>query len=117
VTDDNHEHQVSSDKVFADLALPYSEGLLVKAALAQQIADTAAQRQLTQVAAAMMPGTTQATVSESLADRLTGFSEGRLARFLNALYRGMQIVVTPKPHGQKRATTQAGGSFTECTER
>jgi hypothetical protein len=61
-------------------------------------------RHLTQGAAARVLGTGQPKVSELLAGKLEGFSIERLIRFLNALDRDVQIVVSPKPRSRESAT-------------
>jgi predicted XRE-type DNA-binding protein len=103
------EHTVSSGNVFADLGLPNAEELQAKAALANQIASIVTHRHLTQVEAAGILGTGQPKVSELLAGRLDGFSIERLIRYLNALDRDVQIVVSPKPRTRARATLKVTG--------
>jgi predicted XRE-type DNA-binding protein len=100
------DHTVSSGNVFKDLELPASDELLAKAELARQIARAATHRRLTQAATASILGTTQPKVSDLLAGRLAGFSMERLIRFLNALDRDVQIVVSPKRSEKERATTK-----------
>ncbi|HEX5725379.1 MAG TPA: helix-turn-helix transcriptional regulator [Longimicrobiaceae bacterium] len=93
----------SSGNVFADLGLPDSEELLVKAELARQIIGIIGERELTQTRAAALLGTTQPKVSDLVRGELSGFSIERLIRFLNALGRDVQIVVRdadgPGPRG------------------
>lgn len=103
------EHTVSGGNVFADLGLPNAEELQAKAALAHQIASIVTHRHLTQVEAAGIVGTGQPKVSELLAGRLDGFSIERLIRYLNALDRDVQIIVSPKPRTQARATVKVTG--------
>jgi predicted XRE-type DNA-binding protein len=103
------DHTVSSGNVFEDLGLPKSDELLAKAALANQIASIIVHRHLTQEAAAKVLGTGQPKVSELLSGRLDGFSMERLIRFLNALDRDVQIVVTPKPRSRESATLRVTG--------
>ena len=103
------EHTVSSGNVFVDLGLPNAEELQVKAALANQIASIVTHRHLTQVETAHIIGTGQPKVSELLAGRLDGFSIERLIRYLNALDRDVQIVVSPKPRSRARATFRVTG--------
>ena len=54
-------------------------------------------------------GTGQHKVSEVLAGKLDGFSLERLIRYLNALDRDVQIVVTPKQRGRDCATLRVIG--------
>lgn len=103
------EHTVSGGNVFADLGLPNAEELQAKAMLANQIASIVTHRHLTQVEAARILGTGQPKVSELLAGRLDGFSIERLIRYLNALDRDVQIVVSPKPRTRARATFKVTG--------
>jgi predicted XRE-type DNA-binding protein len=103
------EHTVSGGNVFADLGLPNAEELQAKAVLANQIASIVTHRHLTQVEAARTLGTGQPKVSELLAGRLDGFSIERLIRYLNALDRDVQIVVSPKPRTRAHATLRVTG--------
>ena len=103
------DHTTSSGNVFEDLGLPASDELAAKAALVHQIASIAAHRHLTQSETARILGTTQPKVSDLLAGKLGGFSMERLIRFLNALDRDVQIVVSPKPRSRKHAVLQVSG--------
>ena len=103
------EHTVSSGNVFADLGLPNAEELQAKAALSNRIADIVSQRQLTQVETAKILGTRQPKVSELLVGRADGFSIERLIRYLNALDRDVQIIISPKPRSRARATLRVTG--------
>ncbi|MEI7814454.1 MAG: helix-turn-helix transcriptional regulator [Coriobacteriia bacterium] len=106
------DYTKSSGNVFADLGLPGSDELLAKAALANQIASIIGHRHLTQKEAAGILGTGQPKVSELLAGKLGGFSIERLIRYLNALGRDVQIVVSPKPRSRKSATLSVAGKST-----
>jgi len=106
---DTPEYTRSSGNVFADPGLPKPDELLAKAALANQIASVVSHRHLTQVETARVLGTGQPKVSELLAGKLDGFSMERLIRYLNALDRDVQIVVTPKPRGRDHATLRVTG--------
>jgi predicted XRE-type DNA-binding protein len=92
-----------SGNVFADLGLPDSDELLAKARLASAISDIVTGRHLTQAEAADLLGTSQPKVSNLLNGRLEGFSLERLARFLNALDRDVDIVVKRRPRSRKAA--------------
>lgn len=92
-----------SGNVFADLGLPDSDELLVKARLASAISDIVTGRHLTQAEAADLLGTSQPTVSNLMNGRLEGFSLERLARFLNTLDRDVDIVVKRRPRSRKPA--------------
>jgi predicted XRE-type DNA-binding protein len=104
----------SSGNVFADLGLPDPEGWLVKADLAQKIAEVIEQKGWAQAQAARVMGIDQPKVSALLRGRLRGFSTDRLLGFLNALEQDVEIVVTPKAPEAPRASThvrryQTGG--------
>jgi predicted XRE-type DNA-binding protein len=103
------EHTASNGNVFADLGLPRADELQAKAALASQIASIVGHRHLTQAETARILGTGQPKVSELLTGRLDGFSIERLIRYLNALGRDVQIVVSPKPRSRPHATLRVTG--------
>lgn len=106
---DTPQHTVSGGNVFADLGLPKADEMLAKAALASQISSIVSHRHLTQAEAARILGTRQPKVSDLLAGRLDGFSIERLIRYLNALDRDVQIIVSPKPRSRERATFKVTG--------
>lgn len=115
-----HEHTVSTGNVFEDLGLPQADELLPKAALANQIASIITHRHLTQAEAAQLLGTGQPKVSELMAGKLDGFSIERLIRFLNALDRDVQILISPKPRNRENAMLKVSGRsrsarFTDTT--
>jgi predicted XRE-type DNA-binding protein len=97
--------EVSSGNVFADLGLPNSEEMLVKAELASKIGEIIETRSLTQMDAAEILGIDQPKVSALIRGRLTGFSTERLFRFLNALGSDVEISVKPKPESRTAAIT------------
>ena len=84
----------SSGNVFADLGLPESSELLVKAELAVGIVQAIEKRGVTQAKAASVLGVSQADISDLVRGKLKGFSTERLIRFLNALGRDVAIVVS-----------------------
>ncbi|PSB53613.1 transcriptional regulator [filamentous cyanobacterium Phorm 6] len=88
--------QVSSGNVFADLGMPNSDEMLMKAELVRQINQIITQRKLNQLQSAEILGIDQPKVSALRRGKLTGFSTERLFRFLNALGCDVQIVVKPK---------------------
>ena len=113
-----HDYTISGGNVFADIGLSDSDEWLAKASLAHQIASIARGRHLNQTQTARILGTTQPKVSDLFAGRLSGFSMERLIRFLNALDRDVQIVVTPKPRSRQHATLQVvGGRKVVATKR
>jgi predicted XRE-type DNA-binding protein len=85
--------QVSSGNIFADLGMPNSDEMLMKAELVRQITEILSQRKLNQVQAAEVLGIDQPKVSALMRGKLTGFSTERLFRFLNALGCDVKIVV------------------------
>jgi predicted XRE-type DNA-binding protein len=89
-----------SGNVFKDLGVRDSGEALAKAELAAQITAAIADGRLTQTRAARLLGVSQADVSDLVRGKLKGFSTGRLVRFLNALGRDVEIVVSA--HGRSR---------------
>ena len=92
----------SSGNVFADLGRPEPEQALVKARLAYEIEKSIRKRGLTQAEAGKALGIDQPKVSALRNGRLSGFSVERLIRFLNALNRDVEIVVSDKPRSRRR---------------
>jgi predicted XRE-type DNA-binding protein len=103
------KHTESSGNVFADLGLPEADTLLVKAEMVRQISSIVQHRGLTQAETAEVLRIDQPKVSALLRGHLRGFSLERLARFLNALNRDVDIVVRPtsrsSAHGVVRVLT------------
>lgn len=98
------EYEVGSGNVFADLGMPDAEELKAKAHLVIEIIQIIEARGLKQAEAAEIMGIDQPKVSQLMRGKLDGFSMERLYRFLNALGRDIEIVVTPKPKSRKDAT-------------
>ena len=92
----------SSGNVFADLGRPQPEEALAKARLAYEIEQSIRKRGLTQAEAAKILGIDQPKVSALRNGRLSGFSVERLIRFLNAMNRDVEIVVSAKPRSRRR---------------
>jgi predicted XRE-type DNA-binding protein len=103
----------SSGSVFEDLGVASHEEALAKAALAYRIAATIVERKLTQAAAARILGVDQPKISSLLRGKLSGFSTGRLIRFLTSLGSGVDIVVGPPSsatgRGHLRVVSNAQG--------
>ncbi len=97
------DHIMGSGNVFADLGLPKAEELLAKAELAQKIAAILDERRLTQARAAEILGVDQPKISALKRGRLSGFSLGRLVRFLILLGSDVQIVVKARPRSRGQA--------------
>jgi predicted XRE-type DNA-binding protein len=106
-TDDSKVTE-SSGNVFADLDVADPDEALVKAELAGAIAALVSARRLTQMQAAELLGIDQPKVSALMRGRLSGFSVDRLLRFLLALDRDVEIVVTPKKEARPRLNVVAG---------
>ena len=95
----SHELAVSigSGNVFADLGFSpeVAAELAVKSSLIMAINDTIKQRRLTQQEAARLCGTDQPTLSKVLRGRMESITLDRLAAWLNALGRTVEIRVRP----------------------
>jgi predicted XRE-type DNA-binding protein len=89
----------SSGNVFADIRFTPAETaeLTAKSRLIIDIKDTIEQRKLTQQEAARLCGTDQPTLSEVFRGRLESVTIDRLASWLNALGRDVEIVVRLSP--------------------
>ena len=72
----------------------------------QRIADAIAERKLTQAQAADILGIDQPKVSALVRGKLEGFSIDRLLRFLNALGRDVEIIVSAARRGNSEASTR-----------
>ena len=87
----------SSGNVFADLGFSpaATADLTVKSTLIITIGDTIKERQLTQQEAAKLCGTDQPTLSKVLRGRMESVTIDKLAAWLNALGRTVEIHVRP----------------------
>ena len=90
-------HEKSSGNVFADLGFSPSatSELTVKSTLITTIGDTIKERELTQQEAAKLCGTDQPTLSKVLRGRMESVTIDKLAAWLNALGRTVEIHVRP----------------------
>ena len=90
-------HEKSSGNVFADLGFSSAETaeLTVKSSLISTISDTIKERKLTQMAAAQLCSTDQPTLSKVLRGRMESVTIDKLAAWLNALGRTVEIHVRP----------------------
>ena len=89
--------------VFAELNLPESDDLLVKAHLALHLRRVIKARKIAQGVAAHLIGLNQSRLSTLVNGRIDGFSTDRLMRFLNDLGCDVKITVSaphPKTRGQ-----------------
>ena len=86
-----------SGNVFADLGFTSTEvaELTAKSALIDAIGETIEQRKLTQIEAAKICGTDQPTLSKVLRGRMESVTIDRLAAWLTALGRTVEIRVWP----------------------
>lgn len=88
---------MSSGNVFADIGFSPAEAeeLAVKSALIADMFDTIKRRHLTQNEAAKLCGTDQPTLSKVLRGRVESITIDRLAGWLTALGRTVEIRVRP----------------------
>ncbi len=96
------DYAASSGNVFKDLGVSSPEEALAKAELTAKIAEIVASKKLTQAAAAEILGVDQPKVSALLRGRLSGFSTGRLLKFLTALGRDVEIVIRTRRESRGR---------------
>ncbi len=94
----------SSGNVFADLGLPDSEELLIKAQLAQKINAYITANKMTQESAAKLLGIDQPKISALMRGKLTGFSLERLFKFINIIGSDVKITIQPKSGNNARTT-------------
>jgi predicted XRE-type DNA-binding protein len=90
-------YEKSSGNVFADLGFSPAAmaDLSVKSRLIMTISDTMRERELTQEEAARLCGTDQPTLSKVLRGRMESITIDKLAAWLNALGRTVEIHVRP----------------------
>jgi predicted XRE-type DNA-binding protein len=91
----------ASGNVFADLGFSPAEAaeLSVKSTLIREIDETIQRRKLTQQAAAKLCATDQPTLSKVLRGRMESITIDRLASWLVALGRTVEIRVRPLDRG------------------
>ena len=94
----------SSGNVFADIGFTPAEAaeLTAKSTLIIAIKDTIERRKLTQQEAARLCGTDQPTLSKVFRGRMESVTFDRLASWLNALGRDVEIVVKSSPRTRRR---------------
>jgi predicted XRE-type DNA-binding protein len=90
-------HETGSGNIFADLGFSpaATAELTVKSTLIATIGETIRERGLTQQEAASLCGTDQPTLSKVLRGRMESVTIDRLAAWLNALGRTVEIRVRP----------------------
>jgi len=96
-------HEKGSGNIFADLGFSpaATAELTVKSRLITTISDTIRERELTQQEAAELCGTDQPTLSKVLRGRMESITIDKLAAWLNALGRTVEIHVRPYDHKGK----------------
>jgi len=96
-------HEKGSGNIFADLGFSpaATAELTVKSRLITTISDTIRERELTQQEAAELCGTDQPTLSKVLRGRMESITIDKLAAWLNALGRTVEIHVRPYDHKRK----------------
>jgi predicted XRE-type DNA-binding protein len=99
----------SSGNIFADLGFPNSEQELLKAKLTVKIHRLLKDRNITQIAAAKLLGTTQPQISAIMRCRPVSVSVERLMGFLTTL--GQDVEVSIKPAAIKRNEGSHGQVF------
>jgi predicted XRE-type DNA-binding protein len=82
-----------SDNPYADLGYPDADEMLIKARLADEIAQIIKSRHLTQLRAAELLGMPQPKLSEMLRGKFRGISCAKMIECLNRLGRDVEIVV------------------------
>ena len=94
----------SSGNVFADIGFTTAEAaeLTAKSSMIIAIKDTIEQRKLTHQEAARLCGTDQPTFSKVLRGRMESVTIDRLASWLNALGRDVEIIVKPSPRTRRK---------------
>lgn len=95
----------SSGNVFADLGLPNSNELMLKAELVDRIDELICARQLTETEAAELLGIDRSTLSALIRGKLSAFSTESLFRFLNALGSNVEIRITVNSQPNVQAGT------------
>lgn len=86
--------------VFADLALPDADEMLLKANLVARLRSLIGERKLTQTKAAEIAGLGQADMSRLLRGSLRGYSVERLMRMLTAFDQDVEITIRPRRTGE-----------------
>ncbi len=94
-TIDGVEVETSSGNVYADLALPGADKLIIKSGLVIEITRALHRLGLTQEEAGRRMGVPQSKVSGMLRGDFTNLSERKLMQCLNRLGYDIEIKVTP----------------------
>lgn len=94
-------HHASSGNIFADLGLPNSEDLLLKAQIVSEISQLMKLKKLTQAKAATLTGVAPPDRSNLLREKFRGFSIERLLLMFTAFGRDVEVVVRPAGRAKK----------------
>lgn len=89
-----------SGNPYADLGFPDAGDMLIKAALAQEIAQIIKDRRLTQQRAAELVGMPQSKLSDLLRGKFRGVSQAKMIDCLNRLGCDVDIVVRKNGLGE-----------------
>jgi len=91
------DYEQSSGNIFADMGFTAAQAsdLTVKSKLIMAVGDTIRERGLTQQEAAQLCGTDQPTLSKVLRGRMESVTIDKLAAWLNALGRTVEIRIRP----------------------
>lgn len=93
------KHVVSGGNVFADMALPDADDLLVRARMGFYVGKLIKDRGLKQAEAAALLGAGQAEISRLMNGKYHLFSEGRLMEFLGRLGQKVVVQIMPRREG------------------
>jgi predicted XRE-type DNA-binding protein len=96
----------SSGNIFADLALPNPDELLIKAELIHRISEIISTRELTETEVAELLEIDRSNLSALLRGRLSEFSIELLFRFLNILGSNVEIHVIANSQPNLQAQTR-----------
>ena len=88
------KYEEGGANVFADIGVRDPEQSLVRAKLAEQIAEVIHKKGLSQHQIATILGVDQSKVSKLIRGRISGFTSDRLLRYLTALGCDIRIQVT-----------------------
>lgn len=92
---DDSSIRKSSGNVFADLGLPDSEELMVKAKLMHAVSEEIKRQGLTQAEAARLTGLDQSDISRLNRGKMDNFSRERLLDVIGKLGNDVEIVIKP----------------------
>ncbi len=85
--------EISSGNVYADLGVPQSGEMLIKAQLAAKIGEIIKSKRMTQQTAAAIIGVPQSKLSGMLRGQFRGISEAKMIECLTRLGRDVKVVI------------------------